>query len=278
MIVLLATTAWGQATYPDGVPDVATDLFRPSMDGGPFLATESSGHAESAVATFATGWARRLLLVRIDGAEEVLVEDALALHVGVRGGTRHVQLGVSAPAYPLVATDRVRAVLGDPTVDARLVTAGAHASAGLRLRVGGQLGGYLHQVGYPGPCGEIGALGEVRLGSLLVSTNAGYRWVPQQQLGEQVLDDVVWTHSAIGAQWDGWAGSLEVMAQAQVIGGSASPRPAAVEALAGIQRRWDHGLIRAGVGRGVTAGVGSPAFRLVLGVSWLGRSEGTSSP
>lgn len=274
MIALLSIGIASAQVVPD-VPQTAGDLFRPAV-GSPLLGTEATRWPGVAVASAHLTGVGQVLRVEVDGDSTPIVREVVALHLGARFAVGPVQLGLDAPAYLLARTEDSRALLGDPSVVAKVAGGAEGWGVGGMLRVGTSLGASARGLGYPGPFAEIGALADVDVGGLTVVGNAGVRLVPAQQLGDVTLDDVVWGRVGATLTVTPWLAPLvEVAAQAPIAGeGGGFP----VEVLMGASVRCAPGTLQLGVGRGLTNAVGSPGWRLVLGLTWAAPGTGDTRP
>ncbi|MEM6929230.1 MAG: hypothetical protein AAF602_19985 [Myxococcota bacterium] len=249
------------------LPAVASDMFRPSVGGGPFLVTESPPFDAGATGGLHLSWAREPLRIIVDGEGAPVVDNAVAVHLGARVAVGPLQIGVAAPGYVVAQVDGNRTVLGDPTLDAKLAAHGERLGGGLFVRLGASLGASAWQLGYPGPFADVGAIGDVELGRVTVAANVGIRVTPTLDLGEVVLDDAFWFRVAGRVEvTDRVEPALEIWGQRALMG--TGPSVAPVEGLAQLCYRWPAGpALHAGLGTGLTSGVGSPRWRAVAGVS-----------
>ncbi|MBX2803787.1 MAG: hypothetical protein KTR31_39290 [Myxococcales bacterium] len=274
--VWLAPAAWAQSPLdPDFVlPEVASDLFRPSVDGGPWLATESA-HTDpgDVIAGAHLSWANRPLTWTPDdpaqGDQVDIVSNALALHLGARVTLGPVELGAAAPAYlhtTGLGFDGSTTVLGDPTLQAKVGLSTVDLAGGALVKVGLPLGGASRQVGTPGPFWELGLLGQASVSSLQIGLNLGVRGVPEQTLDGTTVDDHLW--GRLGVAWlvtERWIPALELVGQRRLSDGSASTTP--LEMSLQLQHQLAAGpKLHVGVGPGLGNAVGTPSWRAVAGV------------
>lgn len=262
--VLLSTVAAAQ-TIP--VPEVASDLFRPAL-GSIGLVTESARVPADALAGVFVSGAGPTLEVLVDGEPRTLVHEVVGVHLGARFGIGPVQLGVDAPAYVVSRTENSRALLGDPSVLVKVAGGGASWGVGGMARIGTSLGASARGLGYPGPFGELAALGEGTAGPLHVGANLGVRFVPSQSLADVELDDVAFGRLALGIEASEVVHPFVELAGQVSLPSDTAAGPAPIEVMAGVAVRSSHGSLQLGVGRGLTSAVGTPGWRFLLGLTW----------
>lgn len=250
-------------------PQVSSDGFRPVVDAGPY-ATVESGRLTGPVVSLQSAWVNRpIRRIDPDGTIVPVITHALALHLGARSGFGPVQLGVNAPVYPVrIGPDdpRLQAVVGDPMAEALVVSPRTWGTVGALVRVGVPLGGADRQLGYPGPFGDVGGLLTFDRYVVKFAVNLGFRVTPTQRLGLVEFDDGFWARIGVSVPLRDRGGLA-----AEAFGGVSRRGPVAdaspIELL--FSGRWAvrRGLMGwAGVGRGVSRGVGSPAVRVAVGL------------
>lgn len=277
--VLLALSAGAQGLPGDPgyrAPSAAADAYRPAVDAHDTFATERPGIEPSLHARAELAWARDALrFVDEEGAVVSVLADAVALNLSAAWARGPVRIGATAPAW-LLTTGEVHdgsaALLGDPTLDGKLRLLD-DGPGGLALigRLGTSLGADARQLGRSGPFGTLGAAAELRSGPVSLVLNAGFRAVPAVELGVDTLDDQVWVRAGgVWAATDALDTSLEVLAELP-LGVPFDAQHQASSWLAGVHlRRPGGGVLHGGFGTALTQGVGAPAARLVVGVSWAG--------
>lgn len=268
--------ALAQAVAPGGEgyqpPQLPVDPFRPVIDGGAQLATESARIQPGTLAASHLSWAHAPLRWETpDGEASAVIQDAIALHLGARLSAGPLQLGVSAPAYLVVTGlgwEGSDTVLGDPSLQAKLAVWRDGYGAGLVGRLGLPLGASQRALGQPAISGELGLLGSGALGPVLASANLGVRLAPTAELGDLVVGDQLWIRGSASLELDPrWQPALELVAETPLADPDPSKRP--LELLGALHHRWPQGpILHAGLGRGISAGIGAPSWRLVAGLTW----------
>lgn len=267
MIAWLAAAAHAQV---DLTPAIPADPLRPVLDGGPFLATEEAVVTPGVVAAARISWAHRPLVFDPDDGPPVdLLREVVIAHVGASVGIGPVRVGISAPAV-LVATGSEWSgsapLLGDPTATAKVGAAVGPVGVAAVGRLGVPLGASARQLGYEDPFGELGAAADLRAGRWRVALNGGLRFEPAVDLGEQVLDDAAWLRAGVAWRADRFMPSLEVAGQRPLRGFVRGTGP--LEGLASVRYAAPRGpSLELGIGRGLTSGIGAPAWRLVAGAT-----------
>ena len=228
------------AATPADLPEVPSDLFRPAIDGGPFLGVEVGTRADGPTAGLYGSWVRAPVRFDDGGGELVnVIDDALASHVGARLSLGPVQVGGSAPLYLVVrglANPESRAVLGDPSLDVKATWRVKAWHFGALGRLGVPLGAASRQLGYPGPFVDVGGLAQLTAGSFQWVANLGVRITPTLQLGPLEVDDLLWGRLGGAFVRGPWAVSAEVHGGIPLRGLDVTAAP--VEGLLGGERRF----------------------------------------
>ncbi len=282
-VLLTLSTALGQTgdltpALPGYVaPDVSSERYRMVIDADRSLVTEHARIHSGWTARTELEWAHRpLSWVSSDDLVVHIVDHAVAANLGAAGSVGPVRVGVSAPAW-LLTTGAVHEgpamVIGDPTLDLKVAAVPhpeAPFGAALVGRLGIGLGASARQLGQAGPFYEVGVAVDGRGGPLGGALNGGLRGVPDTAFGEVEVGDVAWYRGAVSVDVnDASAVFVEGFGEAPVASAVGNTVP--LELLAGARFRDDGGFgVHGGVGRGITAGIGSPVLRLVVGVSWRG--------
>jgi hypothetical protein len=273
LVPLAAAQSWpgGSAYDPE---QLNADPFRPAMDPGALLATESAGIPEQLIARADLTEVHNPLIWISEEDEQVnLIGDALGLHLSAARGLGRVRLGVSAPLIRLMASDahEVPAVMaGDLALSGKVALKqgdGVRLAALTQLTVPSNADEY--QLGHDTATAELVFIadGGQRLSWLV---NAGYRLQPTTQLvvesGELLLDDALLLRGGIAAPV-GEQTSLTGELLASLTPSALAVESTPVEVLLGARRHTREGrLLRGGLGIGVIGGIGAPTWRLMIGV------------
>jgi hypothetical protein len=290
------SSAVAQDDFPDSdllfVPDLQSQLYRPSVDAEATLWTDDSGGRTESAYTFgriAANYVNHPFVVRYTGSDGNsrtinLVEDAL--QVDVVAGLQHdrFRIGVDLPIYLFTRSDLADggAGLGDVAFDGRIGLIDRNTS-GVGLAVGGRFS--LPTTSVSGPLGtsdgkpgwEAQLIVDKPIGRVLLAANLGYRGIPEQQMINVIWDDqLMWR---LGAGWR-LSHTLTLSADvagAQVvrmIGRDNTARPSRgagtpVEALGGAKVGLGDSLtLDVGLGTGIGQGIGSPRFRVIAGIGY----------
>ena len=269
-----AATAPGQPGYV--APELSVDLLRPSTDGTAGIAVDSACRDPGARGALLLSHGASPLVYSVPGQEPVaVVSGTTALWMTAAASRGPLRLGLTAPAYLRVSSELAPAqstALGDPSLDLKLAllpeASPAPVGLGLLGRVVAPLGDEAAQVGQPGWTAEAGLAGDLHLGDWGLALNllarlgeaarlgdadfgnggiyrVGLRWAPRPQLDLGL--------EAFGQQ--AWSALLRF------------DRPASAELLVSGTWTLPSGLgLRAGLGRGMMAGPGSPDLRVLVGV------------
>ena len=205
---------------------------------------------------------------------EALVSDLLQLDAIGSVTWYRVRLGVDVPLY--LFADGTQVVtgtgLGDMAVDLKATLMDTDDQV-LGLALGGRL--LLPTATVDAPLGQSGLGGEVeliadkRIGDLLLAANLGTRFAPEVVLENVVLNDqLYWRGGAGYAVTDGFGLSLDLAGQTQYGEPLSNAAASPIEGLVGGWGRLGDFVLRAGVGTGLTSGVGSPAFRGLLAFAY----------
>jgi OmpA-OmpF porin, OOP family len=116
--------------------------------------------------------------------------------------------------------------------------------------------------------GEVAAVLSAELGPVLLALNNGYRALPSANLDGVPIDDVVTSRLGVGVGIGERAGvSTELAAQSVLRAPTGATLP--VDVLVGGWFRTAGPIgVRMGVGRGLTAAIGSPTFRAVAALTY----------
>ena len=162
---------------------------------------------------------------------------------------------------------------GDARVNGRFtLIPGGDERLGLALTgtTGLPLGSAQRQIASAGGWGRIGLVSDYRVGPVLTAVQVGTRFVPTSQIGPLAWGDQVDFGAGVA-----WALHEQFDLAAQVVGttqldnalglGQGTPIESALTARIHLPQGAS---LHAGVGRGLTDGIGAPDLRFVGGVSW----------
>jgi hypothetical protein len=295
---MLAFLLAGAALSAEPVP-VGLDVqnFHASIDAGPYLRTDPSGVQDGQLALGAwVNYARSPFVYQDPlGGVTAVVQDLGALDLGAAYGFGPVRAGLLVPVFLAGAPDApLAAGVGDLAADVKAVVLaeqdghaihGRAAPLGLAVDV---------RVGLPtGPAArvvlaswkptmEASLVVDKRLGRVRMAANLGTRVLPTAELVNVTWDDQ-FTFRAATAVDLGPGGSADSGASLELFGNATytaldSPAGVPMELMLGGWHRPGQApvYLRAGVGTGVTRGLGSPRVRAVLAVTgtlWPARGK-----
>jgi OmpA-OmpF porin, OOP family len=280
MLWILAT-GMALAQNQPVVPDINSQLFKPTMDSRMTLWTEDSGEIDDAHAD------ARVLLSYVNdplvfipkGSDETvaIVSDALQANVLGMYHIDRFRLGIDIPVYLLTTSEVAEngAGLGDLALDGR-VTFLDHDDAAIGAALSGRLllptATVATSLGAAGLGGEISAHVDRKTDKLLLAANIGTRVnAPSTEVLENVdLGDQLIFRLGSGYAVTTDAGiSLDLVGQINYSEPLKNPAGSPVEALAGgWLRATPDWVFRAGLGRGITPGIGSPTARVLFGIAY----------
>lgn len=276
MLLFLSALAMGQQA------DVATNtqLLHPTIDGTHTLWTDDSG-------TRFTGWTaaralfsythRPFIYQPSGGSEEVaLVSDALQANLMAGYAVDRVRFGVDVPVYLWTAGELEDGGpgVGDVAVEARGLILDREQTQGLGVAVTGRamLPTSTSQLalGEEKVRGEIGGIVDYSAGPLRTAANVGLRINPTVTLDNVALGDQVFARIGAGYEVEDGSGfSVDLVGHLNLSDKANNVAGVPIEGMLGMWTQVAPGLmVRGGVGAGLTAGVGSPEYRLVLGVGY----------
>ncbi len=294
---LVATcTAIAQDDLPDTdllfVPDLQSQLYRPSIDAESTLWTDDSGGRTESSYTFgrvAANYVNHPFVVRYTGTDGTsqtidLVKDAMQVDVIAGLQYDRFRIGVDLPIYLFTRSDLADegAGLGDIAFDGRIGLVDRNTS-GVGFAVGGRVSLPTASIASPlgtsqgKPGWEAQLIVDKPIGPVLLAANLGYRGIPEQQMANVIWDDqLMWR---VGA---GWRLSNTLTLSADVAGAQvvrmistdadAPPSRGAgapVEALGGAKIGLGDALtLDMGVGTGLGQGIGAPRLRVIAGIGY----------
>lgn len=276
--LVVVGAAFGQDAPAPSVPEINTQLYRTNFDSRATLWAETAGTigADGAGARAFVGYLREpLVFVVDDGTKLGVVNDALQLNL--LGSYRYdrFRLGVDLPVYLVTTSDLSSggAGTGDLTVDARVaILDPGSAPIGLSVaaRVLAPTASVDTALGASGVGGEVAAILTKDLDALQLNLNLGQRFLPNTAVEGATLDDELFVLLGGGyAVTDaaGISGDLGSTVNYRGLQTKASALPIEV-VVGGWGRVSDEFVIRGGLGRGLTPGIGSPAARVLVGLSY----------
>ncbi len=251
------------ATWPGdedfSLPPLSAELYRPVVDGVG-LSVDGADAGEGAVADLV--WTHQPLVFRRDAGDTVaLVGDLVGASIAAAGRAGPVRLEGYVPVYVVVASDLgAGSAVGDAWLGASLPrTLGSVAVAPVG-RVGLPLGGDAWALGAGGWAGELGLNASWR-GPVAVGLNTGLTLVADEVAANVVVGDSLWVRGGTSYLRDHWRVGLEGVLRTPLSAFFVADGNTPVEAM--LSGGWR--ALRIGVGAGVLPGVGSPAWRLVVG-------------
>lgn len=266
--------------------------FRPSVDAPQTVIVDDAGSPSEAltgVGRATLQWAKRPLVQRLDGTDNVAaVDDLVALDLAGAAQWRRWRLGAHLPLVAGVTSgaDLGGGGVGDLSLDGRATVLDRAVSpfglaASMRVQV--PTSTLAAPIGGAGPQWEASVIVDQRWRDVFLLANAGYRGVRRFDASPSWWGDQLVLR--VGAGWQpaprsGFA--VETQARTLVRGLGADPLAASNDGarraargagspVEGMVSGWhDLGSVRivGGVATGLSGGVGSPRARVVLGIAW----------
>ncbi len=273
------------ATSGGSTPEMDAQLFKPSIDSQTTLWTNDSAVSQDfgGSARVLSGWANQpLVYVDEQGNHRELIGNLFVLDLMGAVHFKGLRLGVDLPVVlRSMGEDPGESGLGDVAVHAKYQILDRNRFP-LGLAVAGGLS--LPTATTTAPLGSAGlgwsveAIADQVVGPVLLVANLGTRGVPTTDLENVVWDDQLFARA--GASWavtDAQGLSLDLGANfAYREMTNPAGRPA--EALLGGWSRLGQDLVlRAGIGTGLTRGIGAPRVHAVVALGWEPRDEGGDS-
>lgn len=281
----VAAQAAGVPGTPGYVPDALdAEPFRPALDPGGLLTTESPAVAGRSSARADVWAAHNLLLWTPESGDAVaLIGDTMTLHLAAGRTLGRTRIALSAPLHLLAGSetfDVPALIAGDVRLSVKRPLTGWLAVQG-DLSAG--MGGDAYQLGSSAPRAEASLAAGRRGEQRALLANLGVRLQQATTLqtlsdGDLSLGNAAWYRVGV-AQTLNPAHTLEMTAELHgaIASGSISGQP--LEAMLGLQqqpppsgrddgeREGDGGgRVRVGLGVGLRPGIGAPAWRLLVGV------------
>lgn len=276
MIAWFVRAALGQES-----PPIDAQLFHPSIGSHRTVWVDEVGTVDGA--PFHSGLVFHytndpLVYTAPDGTEEGLLTDVLALDtlVGIHAG--RLAFGVDVPVLLFVrGAGEEGSALGDVSVDGKVIVLDRQ-TAPLGLGIGGRV--YVPTattelaVGTEEPELEVQLAAEQEVGPLLIVGNVGLATGPEVELERVTVGDFV-----VARLGGGWAFGEHTGAALEATARFATTAPVASSAttaqwLGSVYTGLGNGVSgRIGGGTGLGDGIGSPDFRLLVGLGWAPEHE-----
>ena len=260
------------------IPKLNAQLYRHSIDARATLwADDTSLPQQGSVhLRLGTVYARNPLVYRwSDGEVDALLSDVVQTDLMAATTVGPVRVGLDVPLVLWAATlDGGGAGLGDLAADAKArVLDRDDAPLGLAfgLRVGLPTTTVDAPVGSRGASYQLQVIADREVGPVLLAANLGTRGVPGVELENITWNDQFFYRLGGGLPVTDRAGvSLDLAGHLNYSEALRNTAGSPVEVLLGGWGRPVDGplVIRGGLGRGLTQGIGSPSFRAVLAVGY----------
>lgn len=275
--LMLSTVAQAQEVSGGDVPELNSQLFRPTLDGSRSLWLPDSAVAPSGefVARGLLSWTNQpLVYVLEDSGETVLVDDVFQLDLAGGYVLGPVRFAVAVPVY-LRSTGSAggETGLGDLAADVKVMLldrAVEPVGVAAYTRFGLPTSTVETALGAGGLAWDLGAVADKEFGDLLVAANLGFRIQPREELENVVIGDqfLYGVHAGYAVNDDGGFGAELVGHASFASFGNAAAAP--LELVPGGWWRPDGGnlVVRGGLGLPLSRGIGAPQTRLVLGAGW----------
>lgn len=274
--------AWSRQAHAQEAPPapipVNADLWRQSADARLLTTDDASAPQKGGLyARLGSSWSYRPYVWEWEDGEQVdVITNALSAQLAVGWGLGRARVGLTAPVY-LYSNGALQpiggAAVGDASVDVRwsvVESDGQVPGFGLVGRVLAPMGGSQKLLGYAGLSWEAGAIVDWRLDRWLFAANLGTRGIPRIEAQDIVLDDQLWYKAGAA-----FAVTERVDLSAEVLGSASyttvfrAPIGNPAEALVGLGAALSPNVrVQVAAGRGLNAGIGAPAFRGVLALTY----------
>lgn len=283
MVLWLSVAALAQDVTGGASPEINAQTFAPSIDGKRLLWVEDASHREDGEVTGRLLFHYTddpLVYVTENGETQRLVSSVLQADVmgGVTLGP--ARFGVRVPLLLRTGSSAVgdETGLGDIGLDAKLSIGKLLVlpfDLGVNARIGLPTSTVDAALGSPTVGWEMGVVGSKEIGRVLLAANVATSGGPAAELENVAFNDFfVARLGGSVALHDNYGAGLEFSSHVPYTEGFSNAAAAPLEALAsGYGFVTDDVAIRGGIGTGLTAGVGSPDFRLILGVGYEPKPE-----
>jgi outer membrane protein OmpA-like peptidoglycan-associated protein len=275
LTLALAGPAYAQSTEVE----LNAQHFRPSVDGDHAIWTDPSAALPSGTGTARLLFSytnRPFVYLPAGGAAPVaLVSDALQADLLVGYTLGPVRLGADLPVYLLTAGEAGAggAGVGDLALDLKGTLLQPEAD-GVGVALNGRMSFNTSSVDLPlgasGLGGELAAIVDYKVDALTVGLNLGARFNPTTELENVTLGDQLFARFGAGYAASEAVGlSLDFVGHGNFSAPLTNAAAIPVEAMLGGSVRTPQAfVVRAGLGTGLSKGIGAPLFRGVLSVGY----------
>ncbi len=274
LLALAGTGAWAQSPYPLDI-----ELVRPALSGNGLFAVDVAGDEPG---TWVFGapiqYVRDPLRLYDNDEPSSVIGNRVVMHLGGSTAlTKELSLGATLPVavhtageVDLLSANGVGT--GDLAVTMRLTVAdkGPWTAGGL-LTAYAPTGTAFRYMGEQGPRASIGALGAYELDRLMIGGNAYiHTRAPVRTAHDLVAGTELWTNAGLRYRFDDNDELITEWINRVNLSPERSGARWSAEVLAGIRHTVsDKARLDLMVGRGLAAGYGSSALRVVLGVTFI---------
>ncbi len=259
------------------VPAINAQLFRPSIDATSLLWTDETSHGKSGYTSgrLIFSYANDPLVYTFETGERIeVLSDILQMNLMGCYTYKRVRLGADLPILLYSAGDSGNeSSLGDIGADAR-VSILERSSAPIGLALDGRLTfptatGSL-PVGLDGLGWEASVILDRAVGRALLAANVGTRGMPGTSLENVEWDDQLFFRAGAGYSLTDRTGASAELTGNFTYGELGNSAGTPIEGLLGGWLRPQGGnvLLRAGVGTGLTTGIGAPRLRTVFALAY----------
>jgi OOP family OmpA-OmpF porin len=263
--------AWAQGLQ---APPVDAQLYRPSVDSRLLWVDEATVPAQGPFGSLTAHYARDPLQYWAHQRSQAVVHDLAQLDVVAGYGVGPVRLGAVVPVVARsTGWSGGESGLGDVGGLARISGHTPALDVALDARLWAPTATVRAPVASAGFAGEVSLLASRSFGRALLAANVGYRALPRVPLLGVRADDVLTARAGAGVGLSDAVGLTAELAGQRPVR-QVAPQLLPLEVLAG--GYWQSPgpwAVRAGVGRGLTASVGTSELRAVLALSYATARE-----
>lgn len=284
LVWMTVASAWGQVVGGE-IPRINAQTFRPTIDGAGLLWADDAGRRRGQRVL------GRVLLQYVDDPLVYESDDDVTTRLvtsvtqldllgGVNVGP--ARFGLHVPLYLNTTSDVLPAEsgVGDLAADLKLTLLDKPKSA-IDLAIGGRVwvptASVENALGNREVAYEITGILSREFGPLLVALNAGTRGGPEQSLENIELNDAFIGRLGLGLALSERSGlGVEASTQLPYTAPLSNEAGSPLEVLGSgyiFPSRRSNLVLRAGAGGGVTPGIGSPDFRVIVGLGMEPRGE-----